>query len=77
MPVDRMSGTENYRADQAVKSGGNVAAPSTSGPSVGGTENPRADGGIKSAPNKAGGPTSGQNIGPTVTGAVYKNFGGA
>ena len=26
MSVDRMSGTENYRADQTIKNAGNVAA---------------------------------------------------
>ena len=76
MPADSYSGTENYRADQTINSAANKSAPSGGGSDVGGTESPRAETTILEAANKAGGPTSGQNVGPTVTGAVYKDFGG-
>ena len=66
MPVDRMSGTDNYRADQTIKSGNAKAAPDASGAGVGGTENPRANTNVKEAANKSGGPTSGPTIGGTT-----------
>ena len=66
MPVDRMSGTENYRADQTIKNANNASGGSLSGSDVGGLDNPRAETVVKAAANKAGGPTSGQNIGGTT-----------
>lgn len=73
MPVDRMSGTENYRADQTVKAAGNVSGPSGEGADVGGLDNPRAEANVKEAPNKSSGPTSGPEIGGTTNpGHAYK-----
>jgi hypothetical protein len=66
MPVDRMSGTENYRADQTIKNANNVSGPSGGGADVGGRDNPRAEQNVKAAGNKAGGPTSGPTIGGTT-----------
>ena len=43
MGVIKASGTENLRANQAIKSGKMTESPSGGGKDVGGTENKRAD----------------------------------
>lgn len=69
---DRYSGTENYRANQQVKSQG-ANSVSGSGSGVGGTDSPRVSLTVKSAGNKSGGPEGGPDVGGTTTpGHTYK-----